>query len=563
MKQQVKKKLPAMYNKLYPLLLIIATFMMGFAYATVNGTDLEIAASINALKENAVVISKIEEVSSTNAKFTILSTNGTLVNSHVLLSLDSANTEVTYRFTIFNNTNQDYFFEGVLCDTTDPAFYSNENIIYEATAPTPGDILPINRSATITLKFKYKDGVIPTEDINELESFINFKFSPVSELLANIETSVNRTTGTLVELTDTIPYQITIKNNNKVPINYSVSGEQLPSLTINGNQTNLYLAPGATNTTNLTILPVANYFSKAEVVPIDTFVNLGKESSANIATHTINVTLPGSPMTRYLADYPLDQTTADFTQNIITAEASGLFSIQDSSGTAKYFRGIVTNNYVTFANQTWRILRVNSDGTTRLILDSPINGTIQFTGKGKVDYISSTLKQELDTWYTANLSSHTRYINNSALFIHDNVKGNGKGNEFQPQTRLNNSTPNINTTSFNRMHLFSTSATTIGNGLLTNPIGTLTVDELMLAGTTVSATSGNSLFFIADNVQTTSSLWSMSPASNSEVIGFRANAGFQKMSPQTTNQLKPVIELNAKTLYKGTGTKTNPYIITN
>ena len=32
-----------------------------------------------------------------------------------------------------------------------------------------------------------------------------------------------------------------------------------------------------------------------------------------------------------------------------------------------YFRGNVTNNYVTFAGMTWRIVRINEDGTIRLI----------------------------------------------------------------------------------------------------------------------------------------------------------------------------------------------------
>ena len=35
-----------------------------------------------------------------------------------------------------------------------------------------------------------------------------------------------------------------------------------------------------------------------------------------------------------------------------------------------YFRGEVNNNYVSFANKTWRIIRINEDGTVRIILNS-------------------------------------------------------------------------------------------------------------------------------------------------------------------------------------------------
>ena len=47
----------------------------------------------------------------------------------------------------------------------------------------------------------------------------------------------------------------------------------------------------------------------------------------------------------------------------------GIYSAQDDYGTSYYFRGAVQNNYVKFANKYWRIIRINGDGTIRMIYD--------------------------------------------------------------------------------------------------------------------------------------------------------------------------------------------------
>ena len=46
-----------------------------------------------------------------------------------------------------------------------------------------------------------------------------------------------------------------------------------------------------------------------------------------------------------------------------------LCSAKDNYGTSYYYRGNVTNNYVKFANLYWRIVRINGDGSIRLVYD--------------------------------------------------------------------------------------------------------------------------------------------------------------------------------------------------
>ena len=61
----------------------------------------------------------------------------------------------------------------------------------------------------------------------------------------------------------------------------------------------------------------------------------------------------------------------DGTVNVTGIEATDgyLCSAKDAYGTSYYYRGNVTNNYVKFADKYWRIVRINGDGTVRVIYD--------------------------------------------------------------------------------------------------------------------------------------------------------------------------------------------------
>ena len=70
--------------------------------------------------------------------------------------------------------------------------------------------------------------------------------------------------------------------------------------------------------------------------------------------------------------YVVSATSSSYTYQALcsnknTTEAL-LASTVDDYGTSYYFRGAVKNNYVEFANKCWRIVRVNGDGSVKLIL---------------------------------------------------------------------------------------------------------------------------------------------------------------------------------------------------
>lgn len=73
----------------------------------------------------------------------------------------------------------------------------------------------------------------------------------------------------------------------------------------------------------------------------------------------------------------------DFSQKSSDTNGKGLYytSTNTENGqTTYYFRGAVTNNYVSFADQVWRIVRINEDGSVRLITDNRAISSGSFNG---------------------------------------------------------------------------------------------------------------------------------------------------------------------------------------
>mgnify|MGYP003301165685 CR=1 FL=1 len=97
-----------------------------------------------------------------------------------------------------------------------------------------------------------------------------------------------------------------------------------------------------------------------------------KEDILKIYVDEGTLTLSKAIFNKYTTIYENPTLTASSNN---TTDASGLYkstATNDGSPTY-YFRGNVTNNYVDFAGFTWRIVRINEDGSVRLILDTPIS----------------------------------------------------------------------------------------------------------------------------------------------------------------------------------------------
>ncbi len=60
-----------------------------------------------------------------------------------------------------------------------------------------------------------------------------------------------------------------------------------------------------------------------------------------------------------------------------TSQDKGIYEAPDGTGTSYYYRGTVDNNWVQFGGYWWRIIRINGNGTVRMIYSGEIGNRTQ------------------------------------------------------------------------------------------------------------------------------------------------------------------------------------------
>ena len=302
----------------------------------------------------------------------------------------------------------------------------------------------------------------------------------------------------------------------------------------------------------------------------------------------------------------------DGSVNVTALEATNgyLCKAKDAYGDSYYYRGNVTNNYVKFADKYWRIVRINGDGTVRVIYDGTSAhangensadrriGTSAFNSSyndnayvgymyGKIGASTyaetnantndSTIKAYIDNWYKTNIVGTT-----NEQYLVDNVFCNDRSiSSNKPSSSYNNLGYGTNATAYrwyygpwssggynSSMRLmcpqkndaFTVSDTTNGNGALTYPVGLLSTDEIVLAGGWSDRNSGYYLY-------SGQYWWASSPFDFTgnyarvhvvSSIGYAGDVNYVF----SDDGVRPVFNLKAEVLTYGDGTMNNPYRLT-
>lgn len=178
-----KKKLPYAYNKIFPIMLLIATLFMGIGYASINSISLGIDGEMTAALADGIYIT---EINSCSDDCEIINSYGTYINSNIVLSASDSSSNVTYEVVVYNSLDEDYIFVGTFYDEE---FYSNDNIVFELIGLEKEDVIASKGYLTFQVVFKYADGVVSDDSINELDSFIEYRFESydVKASLSGIE----------------------------------------------------------------------------------------------------------------------------------------------------------------------------------------------------------------------------------------------------------------------------------------------------------------------------------------------------------------------------------------
>lgn len=595
-----KQKKRAFINKKIPILMVLATLFMGIGYASVNSVVLNINGNVTAYKYDGLFISSItiDDENTFNSINTSNVINNTMLNTSISLG-DDLSSKLTMIVNVCNKYSDDRIFSDLkYIDLTEEelseypdfsALYTNNDIIidHNSYSNLAGTILSSNSCMNIPVTFKYASSLNSITN-NELIATINFKFDSFENYKSNISYAINSTSGIFENKTSSLNYDITVTNNNTYPIKFNTYGNSNENILLSGTDSDIIVDGNSFTTTTITLSPAKESYEFNDIVSIDINVQIIEPIELPANSYTINVSTFGSSLKDIiLGKTTLITTQPSFSQNITTLENSGLFKTLDESGDTYVYRGVVTGNYISFANKMWRLVRINGDGSYRIVLDSSAGKSIfssDSTSTYNLGYMygstvhdntnSSAIKTYLEDWYTNNLQAYDNYIDKDAIFWQDRTF-NSTTKVYAGWERVVSNSPTLVATTKDDM--FSVT-TTKGNGKLTKPIGLLTADEVVLAGgTTTGATvTGygtaykNTEFYLYTGDYPTYGFWTMTPrrvgsgATNNHIILSKEVAVIWSEPVVTTQRyVRPVINLKANTLFKGSGTKTDPYVITN
>ena len=323
-----------------------------------------------------------------------------------------------------------------------------------------------------------------------------------------------------------------------------------------------------------------------------------------LQTEEINFRIPSPYHNAYCAEYGYDG-CIDY-RDETNLNSTGLNATEDDDGTSYYFRGAKDklDNNVKFANMDWKIIRINGDGTIRIMATEAISeSNIEFNPTGDTgenakyvgytydteesctnehpcesDYKNSSyvknytgtdsnIKSELEKWYTTNIGTKgyddkvalTRFCNDSSI---DSGSSNAFNYKSYHRMEYNNSTPILtcpDPTDLNNIqtHNFG--------GVYKLKVGLITADEAAFAGIGGGSYGGsvsadqNYLDFVSDYSITMTPERSDSPW---DFIMFNFNSGIFYDGPAKTSGLAyPVINLKADVTFTGDGTASKPYTV--
>ena len=303
----------------------------------------------------------------------------------------------------------------------------------------------------------------------------------------------------------------------------------------------------------------------------------------------------------------------------IETEEKGLYTAPDDYGTTYYFRGAQTYNYVNFAGMCWRIVRIQGDGSIKLILEDQ-NTTCEstaytgnwnlgnanfgydsstYSGKYVLNYLnpvtnaSSALVNKFKTFQTGTLTTKisstysgkglSDYLKSGDWCLDDTAYASSSSTEGTPLTEEQKTNYYNGTTSGNfyydsyiRLYGQSTKTPTNKcNGTVMTKfadntdmyVGTLTADEIVYAGGKVNTSNQN--YYLINDYQKTNYLyfWSLSPyywngsISRSFYVNNGGNVNGSNVNYDGRGS-RPAVSLKSSVLISGgEGTKDNPYTL--
>ena len=398
-------------------------------------------------------------------------------------------------------------------------------------------------------------------------------------------------TATITSVSDTDnTFDITVTNNNPYEVKYKIKEENdLYNVDYSG-ILNSYITIPANTTKTIRVV----FSGKQDVI----YEDMGKDQYGNLykdinividedEPYNVNQIQIGTGIRVYLQKSiknEIIKNAGEITNyeeghiftGISASDEGGLCSIVDpvSGETTYFFRGNVTNNYVSFAGYTWRILRINPDGSLRLVLNSiATNSQYKSTNTSSANNIDTAIQHiewedsmvysALHTWYNNNIASqYSNYVVESNFVFDTSYKDSTSSSAgacyyFGTYLRVG-----LDGKAYKPTFSYT------DESLVRDYIGLLTGDEILYAGGYWK--EDNTSYFLY-NQSINTEYWTMSPSfwdhGSHYKIGIMAlNAsGALNDWPGSGNTItenigiRPVISIRGDLEMDGIGTASNPY----
>lgn len=451
------------------------------------------------------------------------------------------------------------------------------------------------------LGITYSTFVYSSEDYRASEMYIG-------SLLYSIKINGNSSSSIVVSPGES-EYTIKISSLNSVSSYYKLVYNENSNIKVEYSEESINLPSGSIDNSKEIVVKVTNNSSSNITVEFDVEAGYITNDLASVIVkdgynEILDSYVPVSYITIYdkvLLDNPtIKNDSSSLFQNIADeASESGLFRTTDLTKTeggkeVLYFRGVVENNYLVFAEQCWRIVRTNESGESiklryggtptksgdsyecpRTGTEVKINNNYYFyngslSGSKYLGYVydsntSSEAKSIIDIWYTNNIASKGTSTTNLIIdepYCNDTSVGSTSGiaTYYGAYTRIEtNKRPQYKCP--NASDKYTVDATK-GNGKLSKPIALLTIDEVVYAGGQYA--TANTSYYLYNGLYY---YWTMSAhmslgSSTAYMFYVDSNGKFDSFVNDAF-VLLPVISLSNDALVseENTGAYNNPYVI--
>ena len=373
---------------------------------------------------------------------------------------------------------------------------------------------------------------------------------PETEVEVVGELSINYIDGKIIDTNKT--YNFSVTNNGTNDIYYEILIDNLKNYESQVN----YSLSSSEASLNIKNNPIDN---NASTLASNILISEG-------ATQNFKITLNNNKMTSFnlkikktidskeyfymtlIKNNPVNDETLTKVGEELATGYEGLIKDIDDLGTTYYFRGNVTDNYVLFADNLWRIVRINGDGTVKLILNkaTPELTSYHISLENSEDFANTSIVSSLNTYYETYLQAYDDYIA-AYKFCVDNLN-NGETNKIY--------------NAYNRIAVDKIPTFNCLGSTYNSKIGLLSADEALYAGANTNDDNKKYYLYNSDieNVWWTATLAKATTDDFNPFVISASGRLLSNVSGLLNRNLRPTINLNRKVLVTGDGTIDNPYL---